>query len=194
MKNTHLDKVAINVYSRKILHTILEENPVLERILRKSTTEKEAARSVRDWIQPMLKRNPAAESFYFSVEHNHELFQELDSRDFAVIRLLDYIENSGKSFDDQNLQDEPAETDPVKMLWLATNKGIGGAKPDFFIDMLFLFRQLNGKLSSEIPHREQIEEWMERYPSGLESKIVELRKENRNRIIRVLIKKLTAEN
>ena len=85
MKNTHLDKVAINVYSRKILHTILEENPVLERILRKSTTEKEAARSVRDWIQPMLKRNPAAESFYFSVEHNHELFQELDSRDFAVI-------------------------------------------------------------------------------------------------------------
>jgi lysine 2,3-aminomutase len=190
MKNTHLDKVAINVYSRKILHTILEENPVLERILRKSTTEKEAARSVRDWIQPMLKRNPAAESFYFSVEHNHELFQELDSRDFAVIRLLDYIENSGKSFDDQNLQDEPAETDPVKMLWLATNKGIGGAKPDFFIDMLFLFRQLNGKLSSEIPHREQIEEWMERYPSGLESKIVELRKENRNRIIRVLIKKI----
>ncbi len=190
MKNTHLDKVAINVYSRKILHTILEENPVLERILRKSTTEKEAARSVRDWIQPMLKRNPAAESFYFSVEHNHELFQELDSRDFAVIRLLDYIENSGKSFDDQNLQDEPAETNPVKMLWLATNKGIGGAKPDFFIDMLFLFRQLNGKLSSEIPHREQIEEWMERYPSGLESKIVELRKENRNRIIRVLIKKI----
>jgi len=190
MKNTHLDKVAINVYSRKILHTILEENPVLERILRKSTTEKEAARSVRDWIQLMLKRNPAAESFYFSVEHNHELFQELDSRDFAVIRLLDYIENSGKSFDDQNLQDEPAETDPVKMLWLATNKGIGGAKPDFFIDMLFLFRQLNGKLSSEIPHREQIEEWMERYPSGLESKIVELRKENRNRIIRVLIKKI----
>lgn len=190
MKNTHLDKVAINVYSRKILHTILEENPVLERILRKSTTEKEAAGSVRDWIQPMLKRNPAAESFYFSVEHNHELFQELDSRDFAVIRLLDYIENSGKSFDDQNLQDEPAETDPIKMLWLATNKGIGGAKPDFFIDMLFLFRQLNGKLSSEIPHREQIEEWMERYPSGLESKIVELRKENRNRIIRVLIKKI----
>ncbi len=190
MRNIHLDKVAINVYSRKILHTILEENPVLERILRKSSTEKEATEQIREWILPKLKKNPAAEAFYFSTEHNRELFQQLDSRYFAAIRLLDYIENSGKAFEDQNLHDEPAVTDPVTMLWLATNKGIGGAKPDFFIDMLFLFRQLNGKLSNEMPHREQIEEWMERYPSGLEPKTIELRRENRERIIRILIKKI----
>ena len=142
----------------------------------------------------MLKRNPAAESFYFSVEHNHELFQELDSRDFAVIRLLDYIENSGKSFDDQNLQDEPADTDPIKMLWLATNKGIGGAKPDFFIDMLFLFSTLNGKLSSEIPHREQIEEWMERYLRSGIKKLLNSAKKPQPDYQSFNQKKLTAEN
>ena len=190
MTNLYLDKVAINVYSRRILHTILEENPVLERILRESPTVKDAANSIRGWILPILQKNPSAEAFYLREDHNHELFQQLDSKDFAVIRLLDYVKYSGRTYPDQNIHGEAAVTDPIKMLWLAANKGIGGAKPDFFMDMLYLFRQLNGKLYNEMPHREQIEEWMERYSSGLEPKVVELRRENRNRIIRILIEKL----
>ncbi|MDD4426107.1 MAG: hypothetical protein PHS40_09295, partial [Mariniphaga sp.] len=66
----------------------------------------------------------------------------------------------------------------------------GGAKPDFFIDMLELFRQLNGSLVQDIPTREQVQEWMDRYPSGVEPKIAELRQETRSRIIQTLIEKI----
>jgi lysine 2,3-aminomutase len=190
MKNIRLDKIAINVHARRILLTILEENPLLERILRKAENETEAMDAIKEWILPKLKKNPAAESFYKGKNHNHELFQQLDWEDFAAIRLLDYIDYAGEAYPDQNIHGEMAVTNPVKMMWLATNKGIGGAKPDFFLDMLELFRQLNGTLKPEIPPRAQVEDWMDRYPSGLEPKIADLRKDNRNRIIRIFIEKI----
>jgi lysine 2,3-aminomutase len=190
MKNSHLDKIAINVHARRILLTILDENPVLDRILRNAASETEAMDMINEWILPRLKKNPAAEAFYKGKNHNHELFQQLDWEDFAAIRLLEYIDHAGESYPDQNIHGELAVTHPIKMMWLATNRGIGGAKPDFFLDMLELFRQLNGILKPDIPTREHVEEWMDRYPSGLEPKIADLRKENRDRIIRILIEKI----
>jgi lysine 2,3-aminomutase len=190
MKTIHLDKIAINVHARRILLTILEENPVLEKILRISKDEEEAMDSIKEWILPKLKKNPAAEAFYKGKHHNHELFLQLDWEDYAAIRLLDYIEHAGEAYPDQNIHGEMAVTNPVKMMWLATNYGIGGAKPDFFLDILHLFRQLNGKLKPDIPDRKTVEEWMDRYPSGLEPKIAELRKVNRERIIDILINKI----
>ncbi|MFA7489877.1 MAG: hypothetical protein WCY58_03885 [Mariniphaga sp.] len=190
MKNTHLDKIAINVHARRILLVLLEENPILERILRHASSVEEATEAIKDWIMPRLKMNPAAEAFYRGRHHNHELYQQLNWDDYAAIRLLDYIDHAGESYPDQNIHGKLAVTHPIKMLWLATNKGIGGAKPDFFIDMLELFRQLNGSLVQDIPTREQVQEWMDRYPSGIEPKIAELRQENRTRIIQTLIEKI----
>ena len=192
MTNIHLDKIAINVHARRILLTILEENPILERILRKSKDEKEAVKLIKEWVLPKLKQNPAAEAFYKRKNHNHELFLKLNWEDFAAIRLLDYIEHAGEKYKDQNIHGEMAVTNPVKMMWLATNFGIGGAKPDFFLDMLQLLRQLNGKLKPEIPAKEQVEEWMDRYPAGIDPKIASLREDNRNRIIKILIDKIDA--
>lgn len=190
MKNKYLDKIAINAHARRILLTILEENPFLERILRKSESADEVMKSMEEWVLPKLKKNKAAVQFYLEDENSHELLQHLKWEDFAAIRLLDYIRYAGKSYPDQNIRGALAVTNPVKMLWLAANYGIGGAKPDFFLDMLYLFRQLNGKLNSGIPVPEQVEEWMERYPSGVEPKIAELRRENRDRIIKILIEKI----
>ncbi|RIH65915.1 KamA family protein [Mariniphaga sediminis] len=190
MKNIRLDKIAINVHARRILLMILEENPILERILRGSKNETEAMEAIKEWILPKLKKNPAAEAFYLRKDHNHDLYLQLNWEDFAAIRLLDYIKHAGESHPDQNIHGEMAVTNPIKMMWLATNFGIGGAKPDFFLDMLELFRQLNGKLKPEIPGREQVQEWMDRYPSGIEPNIAELRKVNRDRIIGILTEKI----
>ncbi|MDD4109490.1 MAG: hypothetical protein PHH93_12300, partial [Prolixibacteraceae bacterium] len=190
MQNIYLDKIAINVHARRILLVILEENPILERILRTAADENEAMESIKSWILPKLKMNPAAEAFYKGKHHNHELFLQLNWEDLAAIRLLDYIDHAGETYPDQNIHGEMAVTNPVKMMWLATNYGIGGAKPDFFIDMLQLFRQFNGRLKPEIPSKEKVTEWMDRYPAGIEPKIAELRKINRDRIINTLINKI----
>lgn len=190
MDTIHLDKIAINVHARRILLTILEENPDLEKILRNSKDENEAMDAIKEWIFPLLKRNPAAEAFYNTKEHSHELFRKLNWEDFAAIRILDFIEHAGESYVDQNIHGQMAVTNPIKMMWLATNFGIGGAKPEFFQDMLQLFRQLSGKLKPEIPSKRQVKKWMDRYPAGIDPKIIGLRKQNRDRIIRILIEKI----
>ncbi|MCG6189179.1 KamA family radical SAM protein [Maribellus maritimus] len=185
-----LDKIAISVHAHKILRKLLDENPVLEKILLNANTEEDALGAIKNWIFPKLKRNPAAEDFYHSKKNNPELFEQLFWEDYAAIRILDYIDHAGEEYPDQNIHCEVAITNPIKMLWLATNFGVGGAKPGFFKDMLQLFRQLKSSLPWIPPQNHQIIEWMDRYPSGIDKKIIDLRMQNKKRILQILLKKI----
>ncbi len=187
-----LDKIAITVRARKILLTLLAENPILEKIMRNTKSVDEALKATRAWMLPKLKRNPAALDFYKNKKHSPEIFKLLSWPDMAVIRILDYIDNAGVQYPDLNIGGELAVSNPVKMIWLAVNYGAGGAKPSFFKDMLQLFRQLNGTLEWNPPKKVRVERWMQRFRSGLDPKIVELRKKNKKRIIRLFIEKMDA--
>ncbi|MFV0593772.1 MAG: KamA family radical SAM protein [Draconibacterium sp.] len=118
------------------------------------------------------------------------MYDSLNWEDYATIRILDYIDHAGEEYPDQNIHGEMAVTNPLKMLWMATNFGIGRAKPGFFTDMLQLFRQLNGSLPRDLPQKSEITDWMNKYPSGIDTKIIELRKKNKERIINILLKKI----
>jgi lysine 2,3-aminomutase len=56
--------------------------------------------------------------------------------------------------------------------------------------MLYLFRQFSGTYTRELPDKDTLLEWMERYTDGLDPRIVKLREENRDRIINILIDKI----
>ena len=189
-----LDKIAINVKSHKLLRELLRENPGLEEIMRNSRNETEALIGVRSWIMEALKESPKALAYYQSGHPARELFKSLRWQDYAAIRILDYIDNAGREFKDLNLRGELAVSNPLKLIWMAVTHGTGGAKPDFFEDMLHLFRQLAGKNERLKPAREQVEAWMDRYPSGLDPRIIKLREENRERIIHILIDKIDKED
>ncbi|HKJ42463.1 MAG TPA: hypothetical protein VKA27_10245 [Sunxiuqinia sp.] len=167
----------------------MKENPKLEEIMRNSRNETEALIGVRNWILEDLQTNSSAYNYYKN-NGNHIAIDELEWRDYAAIRTLDYIDHAGQEFPDLNLHGEIAVSNPIKMIWMAANFGTGGAKPFFFEDMLELFRQYRGDRKRTFPSREKIQEWMERYPSGLDPRIVKLREENRDRIIRVIIDRL----
>jgi lysine 2,3-aminomutase len=107
-------------------------------------------------------------------------------RDYAIIRILDYIDHAGKEYPDLNLHGEIAVSNPLRLIWLAVTRGTGGAKPGFFIDMIMLFRQLRGDSKSPEFSPEQVQEWMDRFPDGLDPRIVKLREENKQRIIKIL--------
>jgi lysine 2,3-aminomutase len=83
-----------------------------------------------------------------------------------------------------------AVSNPLKLIWMAVTRGTGGAKPFFFEDMLHLFRQFSGKSKPHIPKKAEVEEWMSRFPSGLDPRIIRLREENRDRILNIIIKKI----
>jgi lysine 2,3-aminomutase len=178
------------VHARKILQKLLDENPTLEKIIRKSKNVVEIHSAMRSWIIPILKRNPVAEIFYKNKEHTKALTDKLNWQDLAAIRILDYIDHAGQKFPDQNIGGVLAKTAPFKALWLAAHKGTGGAKAAFFNDMLQLFRQLNGTQLRELPDKKKVKRWMKRYPSGLDPKVIELRETNQKRIIKILIAKI----
>jgi lysine 2,3-aminomutase len=185
-----LDKIAINVKSHRLLKHLLKENPKLEEIMRNAKNETEALVGVRHWVLEELQARPAALAFYQAEHPSRKAFEAIEWRDYAAIRILDYIDNAGREFRDLNLRGEAAVSNPVKLIWLAVNKGTGGAKPYFFEDMLHLFRQFSGKTDLARPGREEIEAWMGRYPSGLDPRIIKLREENRNRILGQIIDRI----
>ncbi|MGD2086334.1 MAG: KamA family protein [Candidatus Aminicenantes bacterium] len=189
-KPVELDKIAINVKSHKLLKKLLKENPKLEEIMRNSRNETEALIGVRNWVLEGLPRSLEALRYYKSDHAGRDMFETLNWRDYAAIRILDYVDHAGKEYIDLNLRGEVAVSNPVKLIWLAVTHGTGGAKPYFFEDMLHLFRQFRGEEEPQKPSKEQVEEWMSRYVSGLDPRIVRLREENRERIIKILIKKI----
>jgi len=182
-----LDRIAIDVRSHKLLKQLLNENPDFERILRNSKNETEVVVGVREWIEKNLKDRENAFKFYHARHSNRELFNKLEWHDFAIIRVLDYIDHAGKEYADKNLRGEIAVSNPLRLIWLAVNKGTGGAKPDFFIDMIMLFRQLRGENKQQTFSKERVLSWMARFPSGLDPRIVQVRDENKERIIRILM-------
>ncbi len=189
-ENEKLDKIAISVRSHRLLRVLLRENPMLDTIMRESKNEIEAQLGVKNWIHSEYSSRKDAFRFQREQVTKLENFEKLSWNDYAIIRILDYIDNAGIEYPDRNLRGEIAVSNPVRLIWLAVIKGTGGAKPDFFIDMIQLFRQLRGESNQVIPDRDEVEKWMERYSSGLDPRIVELRKENKERIVNLLIDKI----
>lgn len=185
-----LDKIAISVRSHKLLKELLHENPRLDEIMRNAKNETEALVGVQNWVMEYLSTKKDAYKFYIRKQTGRETFEKLEWQDYAAIRILDYIDNAGREFPDLNLRGEIAVSNPIKLIWLGVNFGTGGAKPYFFKDMLQLFRQFSGTARREIPSREKVLEWMDRYPSGLDPRIVKLREENRDRILNIIIDKI----
>jgi len=185
-----LDRIAISVRSHRLLKKLMRENPDLEEIMQNSKNDTEVMFGVQEWVKKLIGDRKLIYDYYNAEHPTRELFEKLDWQDYAIIRLLDYLEYAGIECEDLNLRGQIAVSNPIRLLWLAVNRGTGGAKPDFFIDMIELFRQLRGKSLPKSPSDKEILNWMERYPSGLDPRIIKLRQENRDRILTVLIEKM----
>jgi len=189
-KIKRLEKVAINVKSLKILNQLLKENSRLKQIMLKANTKSEALLGVKKWVSEYFNKRPIAHKYYSGKITGRNEFEKLNWKDVAAIRLMDYIEQAGQRFNDLNLRGELVGSNPIKFIWMAVKFGTGGAKEDFFEDMLHLFRQFSGKSKKQIPSKESILKWMDRHPSGLEPTIIAIRENNRDRIIQILIQKI----
>src|SRR6056297_1365341 len=187
----NLDNIAISVQSHRLLDSLLDENPDLKKIMEDSANEAEVLDRMKQWVFSTYKEREEALSYYGAKKADRFMFEQLSWQDYAIIRILDYIDHAGETYEDLNRRGEIVESDPFRMLWLAVQQGTGGAKPGFFEDMIQLFRQLRGDTDRVVPGKEKLESWMDRYPSGLDPRIVQLRKENKHRILSILIKKIS---
>jgi len=184
------ENILITAKAYKVFKRILTENPRLEKILKKAHNADEAMRFIREWVMEYFDNNPEAFRYYKNQKSSRKLFETLKWRDYAAIRILDYIDNAGRIFEDLNLEEEVAISNPFKVMWMCYHNGTGGANRYFFEDMLMLFRQFSGKLKRNTPSRRTLIQWMKKYPSGTEEEIVRLREINKDRIINALIKRI----
>jgi len=190
--NIEIFEKEISSESLQILDQIFKENPDIKRILLEANNTEQAKSGIRKWVMDYLQTRKVALDYYMQDNTSRELYNQLNWKDIAAIRILDYLDHEGKEYKDLNLRGEFILNSPIKILYKAAKHGKGGSTPDFFRDMLHLFRQFTGLSEQNIPSREQLDKWMGKHPSGLDPDIIEQRKKNRDRIIKLFIKKIDA--
>ena len=176
---------------REIVQTIEGENPEISHIMRNTDiTDDQILTQLKEHILGLLREHPQAYAYYSGEESGEKAFFKLSWRDFAFIRFLDYLEHEGSAFEDPNLHGLQVVSRPFSLLRKAIAQQEYPGSQDFYMDMLHLLRQLNGIERPQLPTRQQVQEWMEQHPSGLDNEIITLRNINKNRIISLLIEKI----
>ena len=184
-----LIKQSLTVRSLTIVKKILDENKELREIFKLENDYEDVINSIKQWLLQLIENRNAAKNY---INSSTTSINDLSWQDIGVIRLLKYIENEGKSFVDPNRGNSVIISEPIKTLYNAVRHGKGNATKDFFLDMLFLFRQINGKLKQKLPSEQKIKSWMAKYPSGLSTGVIAKRKQNKERILKVIIDDLTS--
>jgi lysine 2,3-aminomutase len=186
-----LYNVAIDIKSLRLVNKIMEENPDLLRIIDESEKWETAVSLIKDWVLTYFDSNPTAFSYYRKKTSGNKALKKLDWRDYAAIRIMDYLDYTGRIFTDPNIKlGKTAVNNPFRLLYMAARYGTGGARYDFFLDMLYLFRQFSGKLQQSAPGANRVKKWMARHPSGLEENVIAIRNANKRRIMGIIIMKI----
>jgi len=175
-----------NVKAYRLMQQLFKENPVLFDIIDTSKTILQAKKKLKTLALEVLRENKPAYAYYLRKKTGNLQFEKLRSKDYAAIRILDYIQHSGRQFRDPNLKGEIVENDPFAILMQCARKGTGGGTPAYFYDMIHLFRQFSGHVYPE-PHKLEISTWMDRYSSGLDPAVIGKRKKNKLRILKSII-------
>ncbi|HUS87239.1 MAG TPA: hypothetical protein VMW76_08365 [Bacteroidales bacterium] len=190
-----IDRINIIPRSQKLLEQLFAENPEFAGIIRESKDPEEANKRVYDWVMAWMKDGHRNALDYFNyIVRGREAYDALAWREVGAIRLLDYVKNHRRVFENPNKKIKESVSDPIRIVWMGFHKGKGGGKPEFFMDMIHLLRQFTGSELREKPTREKVLEWMESHPSGLEPAIIRMREENKRRILNVIIREIEAGN
>ncbi len=184
------DQILISPEAHKILNQIIEENPYFAKVLESSSSLAQFQTGLKNWVEKHLKNKSQINTIFDNNSFNRKEFEQTQWRDYAAIRLLDYIENEGRTFQDLNLKGKTIENSPLKKLYLAAKKGRGGATTHFFEDFLYLFRQLQGDYKPDQIDKHRLDNCMEKYQPAYNEQITEMLRNNRDRIINILIEKI----
>ncbi len=133
---------------------------------------------------------PHVHAVYSRKVSGPDCLKELRSEDLAAIRVLDYVDHSDVHFRDPSAAEGTVISNPISLLWKAVSTEESDATTAFFLDWLYLLRQLRGELPLEPAKVASLEGWMGRHASGLSRTVIAARKENRERILSILLDRI----
>ncbi|MFP4064534.1 MAG: KamA family radical SAM protein [Bacteroidales bacterium] len=173
-----------------LLQRLLEENPDLQKLVDAAEKQEEFVKGLRDEVMEYMGANPLVYNYYRFEAKGRDAMEKLSWQDYAAVRILDYLDRQGEAYEDLNLRGKKVTNNVFGTLWQGIKSDASSLHPHFLEDLIQLFRQYHGKSDRKVPPEEQVVKWMEQYPSGLDPEIVEIREQNKERIIRVLISKI----
>ena len=138
----------------------------------------------------MQQQYPVAWAYYSAQEQTEQEYYKLMSTSMAYLRMMDYLDHEGESFVDGNLHGEAVVSSPISLLRGVLLGSVDTVNLDFLEDMTHLMAQLSGVEEREIPSRNQVQQWMDRHPSGLDHEVIAFRAKNKERIVELLIKRI----
>ncbi|MDZ7739772.1 MAG: KamA family protein [Bacteroidales bacterium] len=186
-----IEKINISPRSVVLLNRLMKENPELKNIISDSVTAQEANKKIYNWVYGWMENgHKDAINYYRYKTRGREAYEALSWREVGAIRILDYINNAGKEFENLNKKIKKSVSDPIRLVWLAWHKGKGGGTSEFFWDMIHLFRQFTGSEKRIKPDKDQVLEWMSRHYTGLDKEIISIREENKRRILEIIIRNI----
>ncbi len=185
-----LESISISGYAQQLLKELLEKHPKVKKFLDQSDKYQEFENALSEWAKEILANGEVGMDYYYEKQKGKAVFDRLRWQDFAAIRVLDYIANTGNTFEDHNLRGRKFINEPFRMLWLAYKAGKGGAEAGYFIDMIELFNQIGTPSQLNKPDHKTVMKWMDRHPSGLDEDIVKIRQKNRDRILNKIIDRI----
>ncbi len=172
----------------ELISQLLHENPYLVPIFKYAETLQIAKERFKKWLEEYVSDYPRLQKVY--EEYGSFPQKKTGWRGMALVRILDYMHYDGLRLHDPNLLNAIIISRPIENLWRAIRFEKGNCNEAFCLDMLFLFRQLNGKLKQNKPSRKKIIYWMSKHPSGLDIEIQRDREKNKERIIRKIIENI----
>lgn len=187
-----IDNITISPRSNRLLKQLLDENPDFGSIIKNTVNPAEANKRVYEWVMNwMASGNHVNALEYFQYKRSgREAFDALEWQEIGAIRLLDYVNNAGRVFENLNKEIRQSVTDPIRIVWMGYHHGKGGGKHEFYLDMIHLLRQFTGRESRKTYSRDEVIAWMNRHHSGLDEDVVRIREENKVRILKIIIRKI----
>jgi len=179
------DKQALTIRSLNIVSKTLIENPDIKKMILAADSYEVLLSSMKKRLNAYLEENPNAAAYIKNTDKVN--LDELSWVDMGIIRLINYVEHEGKEYTDPNRGNKLIISQPIRHFFNAAKYGKGDCTKEFFLDILYLFRQINGKLRQKLPSEQKIKSWMAKHPSGLSEASIEKRKKNKERILRVII-------
>jgi lysine 2,3-aminomutase len=177
------------MHKNRDIKELIERHSFLKDALLFSDTQEEFCQHLQNRVDRYFAKHPDAKSYLNGTATGRKAFDKLSWQDYGAIRLADFLKNEGRQFTDPNMHGRTFTNHPLSRLWQAVieKNEIAG---DVISDLTALFDQFGAIYKHNTPSKEKVLEWMGNHPSGVDEDIVAQREENRDRIIKVLIKEL----
>lgn len=181
---------------RSIAETIRAELPdVVDVLLDERRGDAAVVAVLREHYEDLTRRFfPKAWHFRTGEQDSEHDFYEIPWRGLAHLRMLDLLDHEGQGFPDGNLHGAEVVSQPVALLRMLARGEECDVSEDFVEDMLRFLHQLNGTDEVELPSRHRVHGWMDRHPSGLDRDVITWRVTNKERIVGLLVERITAES